>query len=127
MPDQEELHSQNRKPTNDSQENRTKPVKKVVESSNLDLRNTIEVSATESNSSDDEKELGKQDDEYNDLKNSLNCNMPDIESLNNNPARLIDTTEGTVTCDLGCTSDNSPELEVHKSYAHDGVIFLRNQ
>ena len=54
--------------------------------------------------------------------------MPDIESISNSPARLIDTTEGTVTCDyFGFTSDISPEQDLHKAYAHDGVIFQRNQ
>ena len=55
--DPEELLSQNGKPTNDSQENQTNLVNKneALATSNMDLRNKIEVSASESNSSNYEK------------------------------------------------------------------------
>ena len=54
--------------------------------------------------------------------------MPDIESISNCSARLISTTEGTVTCDYcGFISDNVPEMKLHKADAHDGLIIRGNQ
>ena len=128
--DPEELLSQNGKPTNDSQENQTNLVNKneALATSNMDLRNKTQVSATESNSSNNEKDLGKKDNEYKDLKNSLNRDVPDNESISNCSARLIGTTESTITYDYcGFFSDDVPELKLHKADAHDGLIFWCNQ
>ena len=46
-----------------------------------------------------EKELGEKDNEYMDVKNSLNHDVPDIESMCNCSDKLFGTTEDTVTCD----------------------------
>ena len=54
--------------------------------------------------------------------------MPDIESISNCSARLIGTTESTITYDYcGFFSDDVPELKLHKADAHDGLIFWCNQ
>ena len=63
-----------------------------------------------------------------DVKNSLNHDVPDIESMCKYSDILFGTTEGTVTCDYcGFISDNVSKLKLHKATPHYVLIFQCSQ